>query len=235
MKPLATRITPFRRDVGLFYLALLSTCVFVQSSSIAQVEPENHSITVERLMRYHDSGEYEREIREVANAARDYIRSQFPDKSVNGKIAAVFDIDETSISNWEVMAECGFCAYTVQTKLHPDPHGPAVSPVLELYIFAKSKGIAIFFVTGRPERQRKLTIDNLRQAGYEGWTDLIMQPDTAAGDRRVPAREFKPRDRQAIEKRGFHIVLNIGDQASDLSGCCAERVFKIPNPFYQVD
>jgi len=27
-------------------------------------------------------------------------------------------------------------------------------------------------------------------------------------------------------------VLNIGDQASDLAGCCALRVFKLPNPFY---
>jgi hypothetical protein len=28
-------------------------------------------------------------------------------------------------------------------------------------------------------------------------------------------------------------VLNIGDQASDLAGCCAERVFKLPT-FYSI-
>jgi len=48
------------------------------------------------------------------------------------------------------------------------------------------------------------------------------------------ARIFKPRNRESIEKEGYHIVLNIGDQASDLAGCCAERVFKLPNPFYLV-
>jgi len=107
--------------------------------------------------------------------------------------------------------------------------------VLELYNFAKSKGIALFFITGRPEKQRQLTIDNLREVGYEGWTDLILQPDTVPGENRMPARTFKPRNRQAIEKRGYRIVLSIGDQASDLAGCCAERVFKLPNPFFLVD
>jgi hypothetical protein len=28
--------------------------------------------------------------------------------------------------------------------------------------------------------------------------------------------------------------LNVGDQASDLAGCCSERSFKLPNPFYLV-
>lgn len=147
----------------------------------------------------------------------------------------MFDIDETSLSNWDVMAECGFCAYSVETKLHPDPHGPAIVPVLELYNFAKSKGIAVFFITGRPEKQRELTINNLREVGYDGWTDLIMQPNPAPGEARTPARLFKPGNRQTIEKRGCRIILNIGDQANDLAGCCAERVFKLPNPFYLMD
>lgn len=219
---------------ALLCLALSSVSLFAQNTS-ATPEVENHAVTVERLMRYHDSGEYEREIREVVNAARDYLETKFPDKSRNEKLAAVFDIDETSLSNWDVLAECGFCAYSIQTKLHPDPHGPAIPPVLELYDFAKSKGIAVFFITGRPEKQRELTINNLREVGYDGWTDLIMQPNPAPGEARTPARVFKPRNRQTIEKRGYRIILNIGDQASDLAGCCAERVFKLPNPFYLVD
>ena len=217
------------------YLAVIPGPLFAQSGLAPAIEPENHAITVDRLMRYHDSGEYERQIREVANAARDYLETKFPDKSTNEKLAAVFDIDETSLSNWDVMSECGFCAYSVQTKLHSDPHGPAIAPVLELYDFAKLKGIALFFITGRPEKQRQLTIDNLREAGYKGWADLIMQPDMAPGDKRTPARVFKPTNRLAIEKRGYRIVLSIGDQASDLAGCCAVRVFKLPNPFYLVE
>jgi hypothetical protein len=67
--------------------------------------------------------------------------------------------------------------------------------------------------------------------GYSGWTDLITQPD---GNKQA-ARVFKSQERQEIENKGYRIVLNIGDQASDLAGCCAERIFKLPNPFYLVN
>lgn len=201
-------------------------------------EPENHAITVARLMSYHDSGEYEREIREVANSARDYLDSRFPGfVKKEAKIAAVFDIDETSLSNWDVMAFCGFCSYPAQLQLYKDglysmDHDPAIPPVLELYKYAKEKGIVVFFVTGRPESQREITVANLREAGYSGWTDLYMQPDVPQGQPKPPARIFKPRNRQQITDKGYQIVLDIGDQASDLAGCCALRVFKLPNPFY---
>jgi hypothetical protein len=66
--------------------------------------------------------------------------------------------------------------------------------------------------------------------GACGWTDLITQPD----GNKLPARVFKSQDRHQIEEEGYRIILNIGDQASDLAGCCTERVFKLPNPFYTV-
>ena len=71
---------------------------------------------------------------------------------------------------------------------------------------------------------------NLKAVGYSGWTMLVMQPDGNT----LPASTFKSTDRQVIEDGGYRIVLNIGDQASDLAGCCSERVFKLPNPFYMV-
>ena len=51
-------------------------------------------------------------------------------------------------------------------------------------------------------------------------------------DNTEPARIYKPARRQVIAAKGYTIILNIGDQASDLAGCCAERSFKLPNPFY---
>jgi predicted secreted acid phosphatase len=193
-------------------------------------EPENHTIVVERLMRYHDSGEYEKQITETVNGARDYLDSRMKSVTKEDKAAVVFDIDETSLSNWDAMSSCGFCAYSVQSKLYSNAHDPAIVPVLELYNSAKAKGLAVFFVTGRQEAQRQLTVDNLKEVGYSGWTDLIMQPD----GNKLPARVFKPQNRQSIEQKGYHILLNIGDQASDLAGCCAERIVKLPNPFYQI-
>ena len=202
----------------------------VREAAYPWQEPENHGIVVERLLRYHDSGEYEWGIREVANAAREYLEARAEHASPQDKLAAVFDIDETALSNWQALADCGFCPFTVQAKLYSNAHDPAITPVLELFNAAKKRGVAVFFLTGRPSAQRDLTINNLNEVGYAGWTELIMRPQ---GDH-SPARVFKPQERQRIEDKGYHIILSIGDQASDLAGCCAERVFKLPNPFYLV-
>ena len=48
------------------------------------------------------------------------------------------------------------------------------------------------------------------------------------------AADYKTPIRAAIEKEGYTIVANIGDQPSDLLGGFAERIFLLPNPFYRV-
>jgi predicted secreted acid phosphatase len=197
----------------------------------ARFEPENLADTIDRLVRYHDYGEYDYQIREVANSAREYLSARVKEKRQGEKPAAVFDIDDTALSNWRNMLDCGFCSYSAQLGLYPPPaDDPPIVPVLELYKFAKENGIADFFITGRQEKQRAATEKNLADAGYPRWEDLLMQSNGNTD----PASVFKPRNRQQIEAKGYHIVLNIGDQASDLTGCCAERVFKLPNPFYLI-
>jgi acid phosphatase len=219
----------------LMVVCLFSCTLYAQTGSNAVAasawqEPENHTIEVDRLFRYHDSGEYQMQIREVANAARDYLEERFRDSQKERKLAAVFDIDETALSNWAAMSDCGFCSYRVEKKLYTEDHDPAITPVLELFNYAKKNGIHVFFLTGRQESERTATIRNLNEAGYSGWEELIMRPDND----KDPARVFKPEERRKLEDKGYRIILNIGDQASDLSGCCAERVFKLPNPFYLI-
>ena len=46
------------------------------------------------------------------------------------------------------------------------------------------------------------------------------------------ASNHKIAARADIERRGFTIIANIGDQNSDLVGGYAEMTFKLPNPFY---
>ena len=217
-----------KRLVQMLVLAALCGGAYPLFAQSFPQEPENHTLVVERLMRYHDYGEYDREIQVVADSARAYLAAAVKSEPKTDKLAAVFDIDETSLSNWEAMSSCGFCSYAVERKLYAEDHDPAIAPVLGLYNFAKAEGVKVFFVTGRQESERAMTIKNLNEAGYSGWTELIMQPD----GNKLPAGVFKPKDRQAIVDEGYRIVLNIGDQASDLAGCCSERVFKLPNPFY---
>ena len=99
---------------------------------------------------------------------------------------------------------------------------------LRLFNTAKAKGVAIFFISTRREDQRHATVNNLKAAGYDGWADLALkQPDDKSS-----SQEFKTARRKEIEDAGFTIIANVGDQYSDLRGGHAERVFKVPNPFY---
>jgi acid phosphatase len=190
----------------------------------------NHADVVALLTKYHEVGQYDYEIRQVATAGMDYIQKRVHEAKKDEKLAAVFDIDETALSNWDSMSKCGFCDYKTQAMYYPSTNDPAILPVLELYRLAQKLGVKTYFITGRHEKERNDTVQNLKSAGYDGWEQVVMKPDNMTG----PARIFKSGKRQEIVDKGYTIILNIGDQASDLAGCCAERSFKLPNPFYLV-
>jgi predicted secreted acid phosphatase len=155
----------------------------------------------------------------------------------------VLDIDETALSNWEIIklddfgrpiagpcnpgsgAPCGWAAWD---QLGRDP---AIKPTLHVFRSARSANVAVFFITGRPESQRAATERNLRKAGYGGYTRLFMVPD---GAHYASAADFKTPVRMEIERMGYTIIANMGDQPSDLRGGLAEKKFLLPDPFYRV-
>ncbi len=196
------------------------------------------------LIQYETSDQYDRDIAKVIAEAKAYLSEQ---RSRKGKRAIVLDIDETSPSNWpemqpndfgvfpngactlakdgSVLAPCGLIAWIGLGR------DMAIAPTLALYSQARREGMRIFFITGRHESQRAITTTNLRNAGYTGWTDddLKMESDNA----RLPsAAYFKSAERKKISESGYIIVLNVGDQESDLAGGFAEQTIKLPNPFY---
>lgn len=192
--------------------------------------PENLADVTAQLVRYHDFGQYEYEIGQVTGAAMRYVETRAREAKPSERLAAVLDIDETALSNWAKMLDCGFCAYKIQDKLYGDAPDPAIPSVLELFKFAAARGVKIFFITGRSESQRGVTTKNLNDVGYRGWEDLVMRPNGNTDTATV----FKSARRQGIVDKGYTIIINVGDQASDLAGCCAEGTFKLPNPFYLV-
>jgi predicted secreted acid phosphatase len=105
-----------------------------------------------------------------------------------------------------------------------------IRPVLALARYARERGVAVFFLTGRPERLREATERNLRSAGYD-WTGVILKPDAL---RTSSAVEQKAAERKKLVEQGYTIAVNVGDQMSDLDGGFAERTYKLPNPFYFV-
>ena len=156
--------------------------------------------------------------------------------------ALVFDVDETALSNWEVIlandfgrfatggcelpeGPCGWAAWDLLGRSTPLPATVALAET------ARELGVAVFFITGRPESQRDATERNLRAAGYDGFAGLAMVPD---GQRFASAADFKAPRRAAIEAEGYTIIANVGDQPSDLAGGHAEREFLLDNPFYRI-
>jgi hypothetical protein len=196
------------------------------------------------LARYHDGGHYESDLEKVGDKAEAYLERRVvkirekaarrckpkPKPCKSPKLAMVLDIDETSLSNYEELAANDFsdASAALATSLFA-ADAPAVGPTLELFEDARDLRVSVFFITGRPDLSviRERTEANLTAAGYSGWQELVLRPSDAHGT--VP---YKSGARAEIEDDGYRIVLNVGDQDSDLKGGYADKAYKLPNPFY---
>ena len=181
---------------------------------------------VSALEKYHDSGEYESDLTSVDRAAQSYLDAHLA--SGHGKPAIVLDIDETSLSNYTGILASGFTAAGTVAQAASGT-GTAIAPTLALYHDAIAHHVAVFFVTGRPSEIQTPTESNLRSVGYdEGWNAIDFKPAEA------DTEQFKSSTREAIKKAGYRILVNVGDQHSDLDGGFAQQAFKLPNPFYYI-
>ncbi|MFQ6266049.1 HAD family acid phosphatase [Kutzneria viridogrisea] len=116
---------------------------------------------------------------------------------------------------------------------------PAIQPTLKLANWAAQHGVKVYFLTGRPEHQRAATLKDLANEGYPAPAGAFLKPEAGGA---VPGyltcaptcttTQYKSLTRQHIESLGDTVVLNLGDQFSDLDGGHAERPVKLPNPMY---
>ncbi len=206
------------------------------------------------LREYHDSGVYAHEIAQV-DALADAAVRRYGKRSAAGarssqtrggrghggdhghghgngnggqKLAIVLDIDETSLSNYSAISADNFTYGPNSQAEATDEIGVAIQPTLQLYNDARARGIAVFFITGRPEAQRQVTEENLKREGYTDWAGLSLKP---AGTTMTTV-QYKSGARATIESQGYHILASVGDQYSDLAGGHEDAAFKLPNPFY---
>ena len=153
--------------------------------------------------------------------------------------ALVLDVDETALSNWEVILANDFGRFaTGPCQLPEGPCGWAAWDQLGREQAATAHGsssveaagqlgIAVFFITGRPELQRAATERNLREAGYGGFAGLAMVPD---GVRYRPCRRVQGATAGRDRGARLHDRRQRGRPALDLAGGHAERTFLLPNP-----
>ncbi len=176
-------------------------------------------------------GCYATDMNSQAQKAIDALKARVRRHAPGEKLAMVLDIDETSLSNWEQFSRVDF-AYDAKafTAWEDEARAPALAGTLALYRTARQLGVSVFFLTGRPESERAATGKNLRAAGYDDWQGLILRTPEQA---RQTAIAFKSGERARLVSAGYKLVLNAGDQWSDLKGDPeAEISIKYPNPFY---
>jgi acid phosphatase len=188
-----------------------------------------------QLKQYHDCtckcGCYANDLDLQAGRAIEFLRRRVAHRAGDEKLALVLDIDETTLSNYEEKAGADF-AYDsdVFNAWVNSAKAPAIPGTLRVYLEAQRRGVSVFFLTGRPESQRAVTEQNLHNAAFQNWQRLILRPPTQAS---ATAQIFKSAARAQIAAQGYKLILNIGDQWSDLKGDSeAEYSVKYPDPFY---
>ncbi|MEU5321331.1 HAD family acid phosphatase [Streptomyces sp. NPDC021056] len=152
---------------------------------------------------------WQQDCRTVMDQALPYLKQRIAAAKPGEKQAIVLDIDNTSLET-----DFGFS--------YPQP---ANEPVLDVAEYAQDHGVSLFFVTARPGIIYSFTDYNLDHVGYDvsglyvrSFIDLFK--DVAA---------YKTAQRVAIENKGYTIIANIGNSATDLSGGHAEKTYKLPD------
>ena len=228
---------------ALCILTFAPLCVMAQSArpappahlSVPQ-EPANLGALKTKLLAYHDCTAptcYTPSINRQSDRAIAILRHRVAQARPSEKLAVVLDIDETSLSGWDFEKTDDF-GYIVKDSdaWIARAQMPAIAGTLRVFNQATSHGVAVFFITGRPESQRADTVANLTSAGYKNWTGLALRGPHPKEEK---VTTYKSGERRKILDAGYKIILNIGDQISDLNGPAqAERSIKLPNPFYLI-
>lgn len=213
-------------------LLVLVACLTLTVAPLSAREPVNLDTGKATVRHYINTGRYAQEVAKVALSATKWLTKRIARGAPDQKMAVVFDIDETTLSNLPhlIAQDYGYVPEAWQRWVL-SAQARAIIPVQVAYDTAVRGKVDIFFITGRDESQRAATEKNLRAVGYETWTKLYCMPRPAEGSS-LTNQQYKTAIRRQLTEEGYVIIANIGDQQSDLSGGYAERTFKLPCPFY---
>jgi predicted secreted acid phosphatase len=227
-------------------LCLFSLLIFCCSGDMQQGfvsvknEPKNINTVKQELKLYHSCSEptcYAPQMERQASIAIQFMRDSVASAKTGEKLAIVLDIDETSLSNWTVEVKDDFAYVPADSNACIAAQcGTAIPSTLRIFHEAEKNHVAVFFITGRPESQRADTAANLKSQGYDKWEHLFLEPPDALQKQQqnnLSVAVYKSAERREIVSEGYRIILNVGDQFSDLEGDPeADHSVKVPNPFY---
>lgn len=170
------------------------------------------------------------------DSAKRYLASQLVNQV--RRPAIVLDVDDTSETTygWEADNDFGYDPVEAEKAIDNGEFDP-IKPTVALADFAAQRGVKVYFLTGRPEHQRAATLRNLAGHGYSSPAGAFLKPEDTPPDYlpcglECDTVQYKSGTRAHIESLGNTIVLNVGDQFSDLTGGHAMKSVKVPNPMY---
>jgi len=135
----------------------------VKTSSVV---PNDPSAGTRALKKFYQSGAYYYLVEEVTTAAEGYVDSHLGGLDRTNAVA-VFDVDDTALSTWEILLSGEFTWDATRFKdFISAGRGKRIEPTLRLFQKIKASGVAIVFVTGRSEELRGATEHNLVGEGF---------------------------------------------------------------------
>jgi predicted secreted acid phosphatase len=230
------------RKIALSIVVLTITST-IYSRPVMPPRSVNVPNTINRAIRYHDISDYEQQITQVANHAQAWFLKRITKETdaSKKKLAVVFDIDETLVSNYVIISTYLEGIISALNSLHNGRnfeikynesfYGRAFPAMKQLFNTVKGEQVAIFLITANQEKNKAYTATKLRRLGYQGWEKIFFKPNTY---RKESAAPYKTSIRKQLTQSGYKIIFNIGDQDSDLAGGYAEKKFKLPNPYYYI-
>ena len=217
------------RNARIVAPALLALVLAGCATAPVSREPRNLQLAKEEVRAYVAGGGYARDVAAVAAEARTWLELRVT--RGGGRLAVVFDVDETLLSNLPSMEGLDFGYIPAEwNRWVEQAKAPALEPVRALFRRARELGLETLVITGRRETERDATARNLAAVGCGDFAALVCRPEADRGG----VADFKTAARARLAAEGRVIVANIGDQESDLTGGHAERTFKLPGPFYLI-
>lgn len=176
---------------------------------------------------YLDTGVY----RCILDAQFKVVAAYLDNITFGSRDLVVFDIDEVCLLSLMHAApeyESEYDRYRGSAYGFDTGMAPPIEECMQVFRVLARRGVGYAFVTGRRERIRAETRDNLRLAGLGDYVALYMCPS----DYRGSVASFKALCREDLVSAGYTIVACVGDQPGDLHGPHAGMPFLIFNPFY---
>lgn len=222
------------RQHSLLVVIIITVFSLLQFGCCSSKEPRNIFYAKQEIIQYYNSGDYDSDIVKVTTKAKRYLAQKIKENNTlvkKQKLAVTLDIDDTLLSNYKNLQKIDFSANQENLTKNSIIKGnlPAITASLDFYNFAKKHDVAVFLICARKEHLAEITIKNLHNAGYHDWNGLYLRP---ASYKQKSFVDFKTNARKILINKGYDVIINMGDQYSDLSGGHADKTFKLPNPLY---